>query len=390
MSNYIFYHDRIPFPSQTLYFQDLSDLEVKVLLELSRYRSRYGTACPSQITLAGKLGVTREWVGKVIKKLCELGYLQKYYRHLKTSIYELNEQLKQQSVISMLARKLRMMALFSIELLLSNRTSNSSLPDEFTQSNITKVNNYIFKQQQQAQLTHSCAHVRTREGNALASNLSVVKKEKEKIMFADSLSYLRDLSNKFPLTEHGLINLAVFPKQALEYAVVSGGINPKAYDPYKYFISSCLRYCKSNNIEVSYQRYHQVREQLKIAETDAYLDLDALKKIYEEQTTKKTHKGESPSEYNKERERHEAHARKADEELTARIRKELREKNGYDEKGCPRRETMERYTIPYLGFTPSWAVKQLFEQGKLPDCPEVRKRIAENTNSPLYEQKSIL
>lgn len=61
-----------------------------LLDELCKYRQAYGTVFPSQATLAGYLGVSVRTVQNHLNMLVSLGFIGKWYRHMRSSLYNIH------------------------------------------------------------------------------------------------------------------------------------------------------------------------------------------------------------------------------------------------------------------------------------------------------------
>lgn len=72
------------------YIRTLHPTARELLNLLIWYRSKNTFVCPSQEKLASHLGVSRRQVNRIINKLVSDGVIGKYYRHCKSSYYNIN------------------------------------------------------------------------------------------------------------------------------------------------------------------------------------------------------------------------------------------------------------------------------------------------------------
>lgn len=173
------------------------------------------------------------------------------------------------------------------------------------------------------------------------------------------------------LTQYGQIELESFPDAAIEYAEKKMASVAKPRDRFKLFVSFCNEFCRQNQIVPNWRKVYHLR--------DVY-PREADAKMYIEPESSKTGRASIPNK---------PYTRSTvDDELNEQVKREAQAKQTEWELSrgiLTDEDRWNRLIKPNLHFMPSWAVADLVARGKLPDCPETRARIAEETGSPLSQ-----
>jgi len=211
-------------------------LEQKVLNHFFSLSSNYKSIYPSQTKIANKLGISREWCNKIIRKLIKKGYFVSNYRHMRSCEYLLAPFFFDVSVRAQLASLFKASLWFPLILLtvcqLSLATQkNSCNESQFTGLKLRKVyiynNTLLFKPSKRERRTNYHFYENSEP-------ISLLQQQEE----------LRIAKEKIGLTKKGIAKLSVFNADTLNYA---NRVNLKHFkNPFDYFFRVCLQYAEQN------------------------------------------------------------------------------------------------------------------------------------------------
>ncbi len=210
----------------------------------------------SHAEIARRVGCHRVTVVKAIAYFEEMGMMATIYRHLNTSEYSMNEFFFSTTTRKNLSLVFNFFIPFALSLLAAKPVTtqlniNVELFNKLNQP-VRESNNYAYDARE---------HV---NGKFSLVGLVLQLTEKGIRLKANTYGKLKQLVEKFPMTEHGMIKLSVYPPEAIDYAMNSMNNVFAAKDPFLYFMHLCKYYCDQNKVNVDWSEYHTSRKALNI------------------------------------------------------------------------------------------------------------------------------
>lgn len=244
------------------FFQSYSTSTRKIFFKIFLLNKRYQLVYASQSKLGKLTGYSRKTVNEAVGILIRDGLLEAETRHAKTSIYHIPTSLKNKENATLIKNLFHTFMAFSFAFLVSK----AALADDVTQ---LKLKNEVINKSSHT-VTVSNAHCLQRDTGYL---------QKKRKMDDKTCKRLQELIPKFPLTEHGIIKLSIFPTQAIDYAQSKLSIVLQSKDPFSYFLSLCKKFCQEKGIEIDWSAYYRFKETLKISDDQPYMVQSLLESL---------------------------------------------------------------------------------------------------------------
>lgn len=224
-----------------LFFRtDMTVSAVKLFDYLCFMDKKYPVIWVKQSTMAEHLGISRQYVNKLLRAFEELGLITTNYRHMHSSLYKISSYFKNPFIRSRLSHILPSLKSLSIILLtqcfqglLSNNNYNTYTQLKSNRSTVViSPNRKVGRQVSQKPILDQVA-------NAIydKSPISIAIREIKVVK----------------LTKWGQIKLSAFPEEAIKHAESKMEYFPKARDPFNLFFKICLEYCKEEQINPNWQ-----------------------------------------------------------------------------------------------------------------------------------------
>lgn len=193
----------------------------------------------SQSHIAKKLGISRQTVNECLKKLHDLKFIFKGYRHRRTCFYNVSEFFMSNTMRARLKHilpSLKQIFTLSLALLASSMSSFSS---DATPSKVRILRNYI-----SSRITHQGKeNMEVMQAGLFGKNNPI------------SVPIL-GISKRLSLTRWGQIQLSKFPDEVIDYAAQKlSYVTEKRCikDEFAWFCEVCSNYCLEESIKPDYE-----------------------------------------------------------------------------------------------------------------------------------------
>lgn len=238
-------------PSKLKLFNNILDLSNKVK-----------SIFPKQQTLADYNGITRQHANKGLGELSEEKLIIKEYRHRKTCIYKPDSIFYNLDVRRYLASYLPALRFLPLFVFIGAAASSKLLHQEKVTPNIRNIYIKQSLNRQRVILTREQETV-TVKNTVKSKNLTDLDYYKSKVYthkgervsevtVATQVNpipeYIRELS-WLCLTKWGQIKLTPYCQESVEFAASQKDNVLLANDPFKYFVSLCVNYCRDRQIK---------------------------------------------------------------------------------------------------------------------------------------------
>lgn len=209
------------------FFHGLTPAQHGVLSQLFYLDGKYEVIYVRQDTIASILGVSRQYVNQIIGMLCNVGIIQKTYRHMTSCIYRVSSFFKTRQVKHRLAHIFHVFRLQLLTLFTKHRKCSS----------IKKGEKYLGGE----------GHCKIRSSLERIMN-SLTAPDSFENPFSP---YLEDIAPALKLTVAGKTRMAAFPDEALRFAVqcFERSRNKLRGDYGRWLWSCANNYCKLNDIK---------------------------------------------------------------------------------------------------------------------------------------------
>lgn len=253
------------------YIQSLTKSETKILDAMLYGASVFTTHYQSKNSIAAIVGCSEKTVERALNKFQSSGLLARNYRHFNSNQYKISSWFRNpfnKLLISNVLKNIKMLPIA----LLCIAAATQSIEQNVAQHKIeNKNNNYIYKPSVIERVTLTRA--RARDGFLKKENTFGMKHFIRKIdnpSMPVSPAVLK-LKGVLPLSKWGQLKLTAFPDAAIGYARGNLKSLQSLKDPFAYFISLCLKYCKEKHIKPDFKWYDQIKAQLNIPQNPIFL-----------------------------------------------------------------------------------------------------------------------
>jgi hypothetical protein len=220
------------------FITNMSESERKLFDLLSWWWFKFNRRVyPSQQKLADLVGVTRQYVNKLLGRLCDLGFITSLYRHLDTCIYELTSYFKNPFNTNWIVPYF---PAFHLQSLL-----------QLTQlKKILKRDSYLSSYINSKSIATEDFEVKI--GKELLQKGRAVSEEE---VYAAWDPHLKSLAHKMGLTKAGMVRMSSFPREALDhtYSCFKELKETLTGDYGRWLCLTAYAYCRRNNLKPNWR-----------------------------------------------------------------------------------------------------------------------------------------
>lgn len=223
-----------------------SDAKISILNALLLWATTYDKVGVSQGKLALIAGVTRQTVNKYVSELTEEGYLTKTFRKRMTCLYVVHPGFFYPPVRISLRHVFSALKNIPPLLLSVCHHARNFFKNTYKRTILTVVNNRIKRNNKFTIARRARSSFIDRFSRAMGG-VKMISPEIESI----------DFLGKLTLDEKK--RLSIFPDEAIIHGKTYARYAHKARNPFAWFISLCLDYCKTNGIKPEWSnRYAEI------------------------------------------------------------------------------------------------------------------------------------
>ncbi len=262
----------------------INNLSYKFKLIFREYFSvcqNYEKVYVSHEKIAARVKCSVRTVGRAVIYFKEVGIMDYIYRHRNTSEYSMNEFFFTQETRKKLSNVFRFFMPFALSMLalgsdvrplnINVKLESNNKPNTRERINYARVcerqDGYlIFDLDQENKNNYEL-----KKGQFIANGESMLE--------AKEILKLNGLVDKFPLTMHGIVKLAVYPLEAIDYAESSLQTVLKARDPFQLFQHLCKQYCEQNRIAITWSKYYRFKETFAVDDKEPYMNEEMLRPL---------------------------------------------------------------------------------------------------------------
>lgn len=260
-------HEILNDPKKVLEFSKTVQQLINRLI-WDRRLNRYNFFWASQSYLAKQLGVTREQINRIFKRLTELGLITKIYRHMDTCLVRISSWFFKTEVRAILAPFFSNLSYFSLLFLTTpNLAFNHQIDRNVTQALFINYKSNIGIDYG----TNTRARARTEisNGNSMSNN----EESFNRLITPE----LKQLTDSIGLTKTGQAKLLAFPSEAHKHALKNIGMITSAMKPFDYLCAILNKWCQKNNRKPEYAHVFLIMQTYRLNETDNRIDKSLIK-----------------------------------------------------------------------------------------------------------------
>lgn len=254
------------------FFTNTSQSYREILNLFFYYDEKFVEIFPTQVTIAKKVGKSREWTNKLVNRMEREGILVKKYRHMHASYYKLSPWFRNPYVISKLRHIFSALkAPLMLSMLLSLSMQCSPI---FTHTNILKCSNY--NQRDYGWYVARAQAWKNTQKKELTKKYTEILEGRWRMehTFSQVLSNIRSLK----LTQWGKIALSPFCDAALQWADYQCMMQKPKKDQFRYFLKLCCIYSQKHSIKPDWMFARTLADYFKMPDKPDFIILEDTQK----------------------------------------------------------------------------------------------------------------
>ncbi len=262
------------------FFSEISQIELLVVNFMLKLNSKYDKIFPSQANIAMWTGCSRKTINKILKKLHDLKWIEKIYRHRKSCIYKISTRFNTFADLPEARKILPGLVNYYYKLILGYFNGPGKRLLELKVTPYKEENKY----------SNSNSVSVSKEPYSLGGEIDKIlnkniKKEEKSMAYEENFPMtpiLREITNKIGLTKWGQIRLTIYAEAALQATLdkYEQGIYNK--DIFLWFETHCHGISIKNNYPINLELYDTMKKRYRMPDDAKWIK---SKNTYQNQET---------------------------------------------------------------------------------------------------------